>query len=395
MNKYGLQGKRDASSAFAIDDVQHNLSSPTLNITTSYDDSSLKTLSGYLTDLATNGHTSELGFVQDISPSSSWVYQNETYSWEYVLDHASCRYSKYYDWGFSFLILFTTSLLLALWSVGTYALWLYVQVQHHKQHGHSDQGPFGIYSSTLTLARALRNDFGDDVLQPWMREADIRDLVRRRRNVGVTGIRDPKTLSTTTILKETAPGVELNLQASSRFKSPHSKASKNAWKSFKSLLRLRYPSAARSLPYQSTASSQAHVMHSSTGVSPMDTSSLASIMSPSTVFNYSATIPDSDPPSLGTGFTTPISRISPKAGRLGLGANNSADRSYSYSSTSSRSDPPASDRQTTAWQVSSTPADAAPFQGLSQISRPSSTRKAPGKGLAANVFEFRNDLGDD
>jgi len=399
VNKYGLQAKQDTSSALIIDGVQHNLSAPTLNITTSYDDSSLETLSGYLTDLSNNKHISRMGFVEDISPSTSWVYQNETYPWEYVLGHASCRYSKYHDWGFSFLILFITSLLLALWSIGTYALWLYVQMRDQKQqHVYGDWGTLGIYSSSLTLAHSLRSDFGNDVLQPGMRESEIQNLVRRRGKTGVVGVREPHVVSTTTFHEETAACAVLDREVRGSLITPHSSgALKNAWNRMKALLWPGYLSAVPSLPCQSAVSSQTHILHSSKGTSPMDSSSLAPIISQSTTFNYSAAIPASDPPGLGTDLTPSTSRISSKPGRLGLWPNNSAGvRSCSYSSASSRGDPAALDRQTTmSWQVSSTPNDAPSLQGMSRMSRSSSTRNVPGKEVAVNALEYRNDLGDD
>ncbi|KEF52635.1 uncharacterized protein A1O9_11478 [Exophiala aquamarina CBS 119918] len=396
VHNYGLHANQGTPSSFIIGDVQHNLSSPTLNITTSFDNSSLETLSGYLTDLAAHKHISRLGFVQDISPSTFWVYRNETYSWEYVLDHASCRYSKYHDWGFSFLILFITSLLLALWSIGTYALWLYVQLHDRRKDGHSDQGMFGIYNSSLALVYALRNDFGEEVLQPGMTESNIRSLLRRRGKTGIADIREPQVVSTTTAREQTALVRYPDLQASSHLTPPHSRTSKSAWETFKHLLWPRYPSAEHSLPYQSTTSSQAHIMRTSTIASSIKSSSLASTLSPSTTFNYSATIPASNPPSLGADLISPTSCISSRGGRPGFGVSNSTNRSYSYSSTLSQIDPSASERHRKASQVSSAPAEpAAAYQGLSQISGSSSTRTAPGKGLACNAFEFRNDLGDD
>lgn len=383
---------------FTIDDVQQNLSSPTLNITTSYDESSLLTLSRYLTNLATGKHSSRLGYVQDISPSSFWTYQNQTYPWAYVLEHASCRYSKYHDWGFSFLILFITSLLLALWSIGTYSLWLYVQLHDHRQHGHSDQGALGIYRSSLDLVEALRNDFGDDAIQSGMTESDVRSLVRRRGKAGTTGIRKPNVVSSTRVREEATPGELSGFQASAHLMTPRSGISKHGWKPFKSFLSPRSGpvSAEHTLPYQSTASSQAHIMHSSiAGTSLAEASSIASITNSSTIFNFSATIPPSDPTSLETDVNILTPRIGSRSGRLSLWVNNSANRSHSFSSTSSPIDPSVSERQTKASQVNSVSAGAVSIQEQLGMSSSSRVRYPPSKDIPPTALEFRHDLGDD
>lgn len=207
MNEYGLEAEQDNPSVFTIDGLQYNLSSPTLNITTSYDSSSIVTLSGYLKDITNGRHTSRLEHVQDISPSSFWTYQNEIYPWAYVLDHASCRYSEYHNWGFSFLILFVTSLLLSIWSIGTYSLWLYVQLHNPHQSEFRSQRTMGIYSSSVDLAQALRDDFGNEAIQPGMKESTIRTLIRRRGKAGLTGVQSPEVASSVKRRQEEATPV--------------------------------------------------------------------------------------------------------------------------------------------------------------------------------------------
>lgn len=296
-NKYGLEATQVLPSVFEVDSVQYNLTSPTLNITTSYTSASLATLSGYLQDITTSRHGSKLDYVEDITPSAFWTYRNETYSWAYMLDHTSCRYSEHHSWGFSFLILFITSLLLSIWSIGTYSLWLYVQLYDQKQSSGDSPRTLGIYSSGVDLAHALKNDFGNDEIQPGMKESDIRTLIRRRGKATLVGVASPLVVSSrkmqeaTMAMRSPGPGFEENNHPVTLDR----RSSRRAWNKFTSLLWPKTLSLPHTLPYQPTSSSQAHMMHwSHAEPPPVETSSVSSITDPSTKFDFSATIPPPD-----------------------------------------------------------------------------------------------------
>nr|KAK5446069.1 hypothetical protein LTR18_003988 [Exophiala xenobiotica] len=183
---YGVGGSKLSPSTFIWNGIKHNLTSPTLNITTSYTPSSLLLLSNYLDNFSSQP-PSALKSVGKVSESTFWIYDNQTYSFDYVLDHATCQYMHSHNWGFSFLLLFTTTLLLAIWAIGTYALWLSVDLRSSPRwDGHdvgrrSDTGSRGIYRSSWELVEAMKRDMGHDVVQSGMSEKEIRSLVRRRR----------------------------------------------------------------------------------------------------------------------------------------------------------------------------------------------------------------------
>ncbi|EXJ89721.1 hypothetical protein A1O3_02788 [Capronia epimyces CBS 606.96] len=156
VSSYGLHGTQIQASTFTLNGLAHNLSSPTLNITTSYTPSSLSKLTGYLANYSMQS-PKVLKDVNEISESTFWTYENETYSLAYVLDRASCQYSRSHNWGFSFLLLFITSLLLALWAGGTCALWLHVHRKdltnmHVLRDRHLSSGPSGIFRSSWDLS---------------------------------------------------------------------------------------------------------------------------------------------------------------------------------------------------------------------------------------------------
>ncbi len=187
---YGLEASRHSPSTFVWNGIQHNLTSPTLNITTSYTPSSLLSLSNYLDDFSTQS-PSTLKSVGKVSESTFWIYDNQTYSFDYVLDHATCQYTHSHNWGFSFLLLFTTALLLAIWAVGTYVLWLSVDLHSPRLDGHGagrrfDAGSRGIYRSSWELVEALKTYLGHDAVHPGMSENEIRSMIKRRRRY-VTG----------------------------------------------------------------------------------------------------------------------------------------------------------------------------------------------------------------
>jgi hypothetical protein len=193
VHTFGLLGSNNTASNLTLDGVEHQLQSPTLDIITSYSPTSLSTLAAYLEDFESFDPPSprSLASVSDITDNTRWVYDNETYPLSYVLDNASCQWSKLHNWGFSFLFLFITSLLLAIWSVGTYLLWLYTHLHStlpREPPGHNATG--GIFRSSWTLAEAMKRDFGPGAVTPEMNECDVRGLIKRRPGRFIHGVGD-------------------------------------------------------------------------------------------------------------------------------------------------------------------------------------------------------------
>ncbi|KAI1620814.1 hypothetical protein EDD37DRAFT_653128 [Exophiala viscosa] len=198
---YGLQAASKEPSTFTVAGVTHNLTSPSLDITTSYTPASISLLSSYLDNFSTeSAHV--LNSVDKVTPSTFWIYDNQTYSYEYVIDHATCRYTGFHNWGFSFLLLFATTLLLAIWAIGTYILWMYVYL-HGPRNEESRSGcthSSGIYRSSWALVEAIKRDLGTEAVTSGMTEQEVRNLVRGRRGrangVGGVGAGQPVSVPT-------------------------------------------------------------------------------------------------------------------------------------------------------------------------------------------------------
>ncbi|EXJ73209.1 uncharacterized protein A1O5_02969 [Cladophialophora psammophila CBS 110553] len=192
VSMYGLSGQNHSESNFTLNGQTHTIGAPTLNITTSYSPVALSTLTTYLTTFSESSPPAPgaLDSVSQLTDFAFWLYDNETYPFSYILDNATCRYSRWHNWGFSFLFLFITSLLLALWAIGTYALWLYTYLNapHGRVPGENTTG--GIYRSSWTLVEAMRRDVGPGAVTPEMREGEIRGLVRRRPGRVIQGVGD-------------------------------------------------------------------------------------------------------------------------------------------------------------------------------------------------------------
>ena len=186
---YGLSSRNYTASSIILNGTTHTLAAPTLNITTSYLSPSLSALETYLTTFSKKSQPalSSSSSVSQLTDSTFWVYEGETYPLSYVVDNAICQYSRWHNWGFSFLFLFVTSLLLAIWSAGTYTLWLYTYL-HGSESGQHTTG--GIYKSSWTLVEAMKRDVGPGAVVPEMEEREIRNLVRRRPGRVTFGVGD-------------------------------------------------------------------------------------------------------------------------------------------------------------------------------------------------------------
>lgn len=230
---YGLDGKNHSQSTITLKGVNHTIPSPSLNISTSYAPVSLSTLTTYLNTFSESSPPAEgsLSSVSDLTTFTTWLYENETYSFQYMVDNATCQYSKWHNWGFSFLFLFITSLLLAIWSVGTYALWLYTYL-HSPQPLYPGQNTTGgIYRSSWTLVEAMKRDAGPGAVVSETNERDIRNLVRRRRGRVIYGVGNidghPSQYATET---------EKNIAVSPSTTSPTSQFPPTRWNEFRSWL---------------------------------------------------------------------------------------------------------------------------------------------------------------
>jgi len=178
VDEYGLHGANQISSEFYNGPTEYDLQSPTLDITTSFNQESFSALAGYFNGFPRND-MSVLHKVSDISPGLTvWTYDNQTYSWAYVMENAACLHSGTHNWGFSFLILFITTLLLAIWSIGTYALWLDTYLHSRVDREKRDMG---VYRASWDLVDAMRHDLGPDAIYPQMGNGEIREQVQQRR----------------------------------------------------------------------------------------------------------------------------------------------------------------------------------------------------------------------
>ncbi|KAH0845417.1 hypothetical protein FOPE_11188 [Fonsecaea pedrosoi] len=190
VSMYGLNADNHTESNITLDGHKYTVAAPTLNITTSYSPVALSTLTTYLTTFSMSSPPAPgaLDAVSQLTDFTFWLYDNETYPLSYVLDNASCRYSRWHNWGFSFLFLFITSLLLALWAIGTYALWLYTYLNRPQDGIPGEQTTGGIYRSSWTLVEAMKRDVGPNAVTPDLGEGEIRGLVRRRPGRLIQGV---------------------------------------------------------------------------------------------------------------------------------------------------------------------------------------------------------------
>ncbi|KIX01014.1 uncharacterized protein Z518_10080 [Rhinocladiella mackenziei CBS 650.93] len=430
VNLYGLNSARKIPSTFTLNGKTHNLTSPTLNITTSYTAASLKTLSTYLENFSIE-LSSSLNSVNDLSDSTFWIYDNETYSWDYVLDHATCRYSKWHNWGFSFLLLFITTLLLAVWTVGTYALWLYVYL--HGPRSDSSQhasgmgsGTIGIYRSSWDLVEAMRRDLGPHAITSDMGERDIRNLVRRRRVGGLQDIRyGPGTTQSHTTFETEKHSHHLPTTTPSCSQSPI-QLHPTRWEEFRSWLS---PSSFHhtSSTFSSTSQHPILMPPGTPGTMTSRMSSTApspSLASPSsTIFGFAnqplATSPTDMISDTGTGMVLPNpvnvgsrrkSSRRPKFGRLrrmSLSGHGQQRANKTASASASAAQFPSMPSIAASWWLPSAVATSSSSSSSSTAARSIADadspiradswpeRRGPSKPTTENAVVFRNDLGDD
>jgi len=82
---------------------------------------------------------------------------NTMYPIQYVEQNGSCQQQNTYQWGFSFLQVFITSILLLVWSCGTYLMWLGSTITLAR---HNDDEVPTKYKAALTFVAALYSQLG-------------------------------------------------------------------------------------------------------------------------------------------------------------------------------------------------------------------------------------------
>lgn len=172
----GLNGKNKTASSFIFNGVSHNLTAPALNITTSYDPDSLSILTDYINPAAHEAD-SALWNVKSVSWATQWIYRNTTFDYDYVKNNGVCEPQNSHNWGFSFLILFLTTLLLSIWSVGSYLFWLHTYLNSSSQSSVRDMG---ILRASMDLVTAIHKD----PLLGRMSEFDGDQALRRQVLIG-------------------------------------------------------------------------------------------------------------------------------------------------------------------------------------------------------------------
>jgi hypothetical protein len=185
--EHGISNPTNAVSEYYLGAEEIELQAPTLNITTSYDFESLHILINSLQNTLRSNRTtiSTLKLLTvngaDIRPNATFILYNETYSFEYIMTHSICEPTKSHNWGFSFLFLFITLVLLSLWSVAMYVLWLQTYLYSRVD---SRGTSLGVYRASSDLVKAMEQDFGVRGVNDLMEEDQIEQVIRRRRRQG-------------------------------------------------------------------------------------------------------------------------------------------------------------------------------------------------------------------
>jgi hypothetical protein len=185
--EHGINNPTDEASEYYLGADEIELEAPTLNISSSYDFKSIRMLIDSLNKAIQHNSTTipESNLLRligaDIRPNATFVLHNETYSFEYIMNHSFCEPTKSHNWGFSFLFLFISLILLSLWSVAMYVLWL-----HTYLHSRVDSRgiSLGVYRASTDLAKAMEQDFGVQGVAALMEENQIERVIRRRRRKG-------------------------------------------------------------------------------------------------------------------------------------------------------------------------------------------------------------------
>jgi hypothetical protein len=88
--------------------------------------------------------------------NTTFLYNDITYSLDYMLRNGTCEPLGTYQWGFSFLLLFIFLITLLIWSVGTYILWLRAYLNLRACDVSDIPGE---YKAVMDLAAAMQHQF--------------------------------------------------------------------------------------------------------------------------------------------------------------------------------------------------------------------------------------------
>ncbi|KAH7138665.1 hypothetical protein B0J11DRAFT_588081 [Dendryphion nanum] len=137
----GLGGKKQISSYFGnMTSIGYNitLDAPVLNISSYY-------VSGFY----------EKPYNSWEIENKTWVRGNETYTLNYIKNAGSCQTIGTYQWGFSFLQLVVSIILLSLWTLGIYIMWFRT---HHimKVLNRDRRDISGEHRAVIELAAAMQ-----------------------------------------------------------------------------------------------------------------------------------------------------------------------------------------------------------------------------------------------
>ncbi|KAH6626304.1 hypothetical protein B0J18DRAFT_137439 [Chaetomium sp. MPI-SDFR-AT-0129] len=157
--EYGLHGTHNAPSVWPDAEAQVKLPAPALNITAYY---------------LFSGNLQELQISDRLLPQNTsqimYMQANRTYDLAYVNANGRCQSKaddKVYQWGFSYIQVFIMTLVLILWTLGTWLVWLQAHInlppRNDEQTGdflvpkETLQAPRG-YNGVLQLAAAIQDD---------------------------------------------------------------------------------------------------------------------------------------------------------------------------------------------------------------------------------------------
>ena len=162
VTKYGFYGRNNVSSNFEYTQT-FNLSTPTLNISAYY------IASDYIFGWNWTAFTNLSDAV--------FVANGVQYSFDYMSANGTCQALRTYQWGFSFVLLFTFLITLLVWSIGTYIFWLEAHFALKVQDIYEIPGE---YEAVIGLSAAMQQEFikeGEDIT--YLKEHQIISRIRR------------------------------------------------------------------------------------------------------------------------------------------------------------------------------------------------------------------------
>lgn len=189
---FGFNGDNPSKSNFTINGTAISLPSPSLNITAA----SFVNQTAYYCDGPFSFDAPASFDYVDCMYSPSWsedgfgqfdTYRgpvlwtipssNTTYDEAFMQSNGICQQLATYKWGFSALMLFCFTLILSIWSIGTYAVWLDAYLHSRLLRAGKTMGK---NRAMLDLAAAMRKDIGMDDAE-HASEAELAGLLSENR----------------------------------------------------------------------------------------------------------------------------------------------------------------------------------------------------------------------